>query len=737
MKKVFKILIIALVLLGVIFSLYIAMGVDFSLDRQLFISAKEQNPTRFFYTDENGESVEFYTIYNSVAKKQWVDMESVNPAIKMAFLATEDREFYTHPGFNIKRTALAFLNSIFHFRARFGASTITQQLIKNISGDNQNTVKRKLDEIIRAVHLETLYSKDEIFEMYLNIVPMGNGISGISLAAEYYFGKDQSELTLAEAALLVGITNSPRRYDPFTSPEKSIERRNVVLYASLDSGYITNEEYEASILEKLELNESRKSFDPVFPWFVETVLSDFSHDYASKNSISEATVRQMIINGGFEFYTTMDSRVQACLDEYFENLTLSEKSNGLKVGMCVFDAESGYLVGVIGNRGEKTASRIKNNTETLIIPGSAIKPLSLYAPLLDSGKYNIASVFDDSPVDYIERDGVIFEYPKNYPRVYDGYITLNDAAALSKNTVAARIFKLLDKKRVFKTLKEGLYFDSLTESLANGDGKTLSDISFAPLALGQLTRGVSLRSLSSAYGVFVNDGNYRQGISYTSVFSSNGKLIFENEQKTSHVFKSDTAKITALMLTDVLEWGTAKKITLSELYDVGGKTGTSGGDLDRVFVGFSPYYVAGIWCGYGDNKTAIGAMEVSHLEMWDRVMSEIHERTVKDETPRELDRQGLLYLPYCRDSGLIPTDACGLDLRGDRVSYGYFSRDSIPSGECKKHIICYFNENEGKAYLRENEATEYQIIALLDLARRALPIDLTVEDEKYSIYKYL
>jgi hypothetical protein len=130
-------------------------------------------------------------------------------------------------------------------------------------------------------------------------------------------------------------------------------------------------------------------------------------------------------------------------------------------------------------------------------------------------------------------------------------------------------------------------------------------------------------------------------------------------------------------------------------------------------------------------------MELSHLEMWDNVMREIHEITVKDETPRELDRQGLLYLPYCRDSGLIPTDACRLDLRGDRVAYGYFSRESIPKRECKKHIICYFNENEGKAYLRENEAREYQIIALLDLARRALPIDLTVEDEKYSIYKYL
>ena len=317
--KIIKFLIASVLVLTVALSIYVYIGIDFSRDEELFNSSREINPTRFYYINENNESVEFYTIYNSGTKKEWLKIEEINPYIKSAFLSIEDRGFYQHSGVDIKRTLLAALNSIFHFQNRFGASTITQQLIKNISGDNEDSIKRKLDEIIRAFYLERNHTKDDIFELYLNIVPMGNGVSGISLASKYYFGKEQSELSLSEAALIAGITNAPARLNPVKNFENSIERRNVVLYAMLDSGVINKSEYEDAISQNIEINESREDFSTVYPWFVETVCNDFVRDYSSEKGLSELAVRTLILNGGLEFYTTMDPNAQKILEDYFED----------------------------------------------------------------------------------------------------------------------------------------------------------------------------------------------------------------------------------------------------------------------------------------------------------------------------------------------------------------------------------------------------------------------------------
>ncbi len=736
MKKIFKIFLIGIFLISILISVYASRAIDFSRDEFLFLSAQEINPTRFYYVDTDNTAVEFYTIYNSGTKKEWLSIDEVNPHIKDAFIATEDRNFYTHPGFDAKRTFLAALNSLFHFRSRFGASTITQQLIKNISGDSQNTLKRKIDEILRATNLEKNHTKDEILELYLNIVPMGNGISGVSLASKYYFGKDQSELSLAESALIAGITNAPSRYNPFASLEGSCDRRDVVLYSMLDAGYISDSAYKQAIKEKVDLNKSRNYFEAVYPWFVETVCNDFCADYSKKHNISESAVRMMILNGGLEFYTTMDIEVQTVLESYFENPDNLTVDDNLKLAMAVYDSRSGYLRGIIGDKGKKSGNRIISNAETLIMPGSSIKPLSLYAPIIESGKYNWASIFDDSPVSFVEKDGEIFEYPRNYPRVYEGGISLHDALCASKNTVATRIFNTLDKNKLYRDLKNKLHFDTLVENQKSSSGAVLSDIALAPLALGQLTNGVSLRALTEAYSVFTHEGDYFEGISYTSVCTSHGEILYENEQKQNGVFSRNTAQITALMLADVTEMGTAKRITLGSLVDTAGKTGTSGNDLDRLFIGFTPYYLAGIWCGYGDSKTAIGHMEKSHLVMWDEVMHALHATSVCDgEELDTFNRNKLLYLPYCSDSGMLVSDACQYDIRGQRVAYGYFSEGNVPKGECDKHVICYFNQRDGKIYDYCEDELSYTKIALLDVKIRDMPIDVKIADEEFSYHK--
>jgi penicillin-binding protein 1A len=737
MKRVFKTLFILAIALSVLFGVFFYKNIDFSRDEQLFTAFKSQSPTRFYYVNEQGESEEFYTIYTAGAKKEWLSIDELNPNLKAAFLAIEDKNFYSHRGVDVKRTLLAALNSVFHFRPRFGASTITQQLIKNISGDNENTVRRKAEEIIRAFSLERGHTKDEILELYLNIIPMGNGISGVSLASKYYFGREQDELTLAECALLAGITNSPANYNPFSSLEKSIKRRNTVLSAMMREGYIDNQSYEAAIDENPSLSDGKGIQSSVYPWFVETVCNDFTRDYAKHKNMSESAVRMLILNGGLEFYTTMDMRAQSILDEYFSENKAIMGNDNLKFAMAIYNSETGTLSAIVGDKGEKTQNRIKGYCEELITPGSAIKPLSLYAPLIQTEKYNWSSIFDDSPVSFLENsDGEIHEYPKNYPRVYYGNITLCDALTFSKNTVAARVFSVLDTREIYSTLKNKLCLNTIIESERNSKGEVLSDMALAPLALGQLTRGVSLRSLTEAYSVFVSDGVYKEGISYTAVTNSKGEIIYENKQDENQVFSRECARITAQLLCEVTSRGTAKKITLDELFDTGGKTGTSGLDLDRTFIGFTPYFVAGIWCGYKDGKTPVGYMEKSHIEIWDEIMTRIHTECVDYcESTKRLNTDGLIRLAYCRDSGMLVSENCLYDLRGARVDYGYFTPQNAPKSVCKTHVKCYFNQRDGKIYDQPDNTRDYTRISLLDIEIRDMPIDIVIEDEKYSVNK--
>lgn len=737
MRKIIKTGIIFLSLIGFVFALFLALyinkNIDFSVDEALFKSTQGVYPTRFFAFDDAGNAVEFYSIYNLGERREWLEYESINENIKNAFVATEDRAFFEHSGVDVKRTAYALFNSVFHVTRKFGASTITQQLIKNISGDNDNTYRRKFDEIIRALHLERNHSKEEIFELYLNIVPMGYGISGVNVASRFYFGKDVSELSLSECALIAGITNAPSRLNPYSNLDLSIERRNVVLLSMYECGYISEKEYKAAKSENVVLNDSRNQFTNIYPWFVEAVCDDVMRDLQEKNGLSQSAARLFLASGGLDVYTTMDMEIQGVLDEIFSDDTFFSKDDKLNCAMTVYDSKSGLLKGIIGNRGEKSASRIKNYARELMIPGSSIKPLSLYAPLLDSGKYNWSSIFDDSPTSFVSNGDETVEYPKNYPRVYKGNITLVDALCDSKNTVASRIYEIINKEKVFKALKGSLKFDSLVEQMTLENGSIITDISLAPMALGQLTRGITLSELTEAYSVFLNDGKYVEGRSYYYVSVSQGQVLLETAKTEKQVFSPESARIMALMLCEVVNRGTAKAINLKYEYETGGKTGTSGGDKDRIFVGFTPYYLAGIWMGYADNKTAIGKRDVSHLEIWDVAMQKIHEVKIDDDEPEILSREGLLYIPYCKDSGKLYSESCMHDLRGDRLDWGYFTKNNRPTGLCETHIICYYNEKKGK--VSRFMLPGYKKCSLLDIEIRTFPIAITVEDEKYAYNK--
>ncbi len=719
-------------LVALIFGLlviFVYRGINFEADERLFESAAGFHSTTF-YADisEGGDSYEPVAIeIGGSMRKLFYSFEEISPYVKEGFVAVEDKIFYEHKGIDLKRTLLAAANYVFKRERVFGASTITQQVVKNISGDNQITLRRKLEEIIRAIHIERKYTKEEILEVYLNVVPMSENIYGVGAASRAYFGKEPSELLPEEAATLIGITNAPTAYNPYINPDACKRKRNIVLSVMRADGVIDEKEYDNAVKAPISVISREDREDRLDSWFIETVIDDVTDDIAKKYEISLSAARMMLLGGGYNVYTTMDLGVQNILEKYFESSENfpQEINNGLNYAMTVTDSENGYLVGIVGRVGKKNGNRLLNQATTPHIPGSVLKPIALYAPLLDEGKIHWATVFDDVPVSFIENDGEYREYPRNSPAVYDGLTTVKDALRSSKNTIAVRLCNLRTPKKIFNSLKNDFGFDTLIEN-ENG----LTDIAVAPMALGQLGRGVSLRKLTESYSSLVGDGVWREALSYLYLTDYNGRVIIEKEQGEKRIYKSTTARIMHQMLMTVTEDGTAGKITLKSKLNTAGKTGTSGGNKDKSFIGYTPYYTAGIWCGYDKSDKAIPALSKSHLEIWDEIMLAIH-NGLYDEEIKEFSTDGLYRLPYCKDSGKLYTDTCLFDPRGSREEYGYFTEENAPKGECDRHILCKY-DCETKAVAcpkcpEENIVT----VALLNISDRAFPKEITVTDAEF------
>ena len=553
---------------------------------------------------------------------------------------------------------------------------------------------------------------------------MGDNIYGVGAASKAYFGKEPGELLPEEAATLIGITNAPTAYSPYLNPEACRRKRNIVLKVMLDDGVIEEWEYERAVNSPLTVISREQREDRFDSWFVETAIEEICADLSDKYDISYSAARIMLLGGGYKVYTTMNPFVQKTLENYFEDLSNLpiEAASGLNYAMTVTDSKTGNLLGIIGRAGKKEGNRLLNHALTPHIPASALKPIALYAPLIDMGKINWATVFDDVPVSFSEDDGEYREYPKNSPDVYDGLITVKDAVRTSKNTVAVKLCNLLGKRQVFDALKNDFDFDTLIEKEGS-----ITDIATAPMALGQLGRGVSLLKLTEAYSVFPGEGVKRSAQSYIYLYDHNNKLVLENTPEEVRIFKESTARIMNQLLMSVTDGGTAKSITLKERIPVAGKTGTSSGNKDKLFIGYTPCYTAGIWCGC-DNGEQIPYVSKSHLQIWDEVMTKMHRDSYERE---EFSTEELLYLPYCMDSGREYSDVCVYDPRGCRREYGYFTEDNRPNGSCDRHVMCLY-DSETKAIACENCPKENLVaVALISVNDRAFPKEITVTDAEY------
>lgn len=708
-------------------TLFIYKDINFEADERLFESSRTYESTIFYADDSEGEGYTPVQIeLGGSLRKIHYSIDDISPYLKDGFIAVEDKIFYSHKGVDIKRTLLAALNQITKRKKIFGASTITQQVVKNISGDNQINLKRKIGEIIRAIHIERNYEKDEIFEVYLNVIPMSDNIFGVGAASKAYFGKEPEQLLPEEAATLIGITNAPSAYSPYTNPEACKKKRDIVLSVMYNEGVIDDEEYNRAINTELKIIPRESREDRIDSWFVETAIEDIVKDLTLKYDISTSAARMMLLGGGHKVYTTMNRRVQESLENYFENVDNlpDEVAKGLNYAMVVTDSVSGDLVGIVGRAGKKTGNRLLNYALIPHTPASTLKPIAIYAKLIDQGKINWATVFDDTPVSFYDSGNEIIEYPHNSPNVYDGLTTVKDAIRLSKNTIAVRLCNMITPSSIYYSLKNDYKFDTLIEK----EGNT-TDIAVSPMALGQLTKGVSLLKLTEAYSVFPSEGVHAETRSYISVYDYNNRLILEKKQSRNRLYKESTAKIINQLLMEVVESGTASSISLNHKVDLAGKTGTSGNNKDKLFVGYTPYYTAGIWCGY-DNGTTIGNLNKSHLKIWDEVMTEIHsDKVISDQ--RHFSTDGLIKMPYCKDSGELYSNNCIHDPRGNRREFGYFTADNMPSKECNRHVMCLY-DSETKAIALDGCPRENLIsISLISVSDRAFPKEIYISDAEY------
>lgn len=689
--------------------------------------------TELYYQEpSSGEWTMYHTLFLDSENRIWADLDQIPKDLQKAVVAIEDKRFYKHKGVDWHGTARAIFRTIFGGSVQ-GGSTITQQLVKNVTGDNQNTVKRKVMEIYRAQEMEKRYEKDEILEAYLNEVYFGYSCYGVVTASLKYFNKDVSELSLAECASLIAITNNPSLYDPLQTDwglENNRTRQLLVLGAMLEQGKIDQAAYDAAKEENVVFSngytilggrvdvdtdkkddtdadggdeqpeEETKTATSSQSYFTDAVIEDVAAALVEKYGLTDSTNPvtgkvttafeqgvNMVYGKGYKIYTTQNPEYQKIAEEvctdtsnlpYTSTYTNSygeKETEQLQVGMTIVDPYTGYVVAMVGGAGVKQYDRGWNWATSARQCGSAIKPVSVYAPALDDGTINGASTIDDYPVMVL--NGSV--YPKNANGRYKGLTPLHTAIARSTNTCAVRVVQEYGTSRSYDFMTNKLGFTTLTSQDAQQVGN---------MGLGGLDRGVTTEEMAAAFAAFANEGIYTAPRTFIRVEDADGNVILENEANASVAMKDTTAALMNSLLQEVVNGGTGYEGRISGMH-VAGKTGTTNNDQDRYFVGYTPYYSCAVWVGYVHNQRIIASGNPA-ASMWQKVMSRIHADLADKDF---FSCSGLTYVKVCADSGLLATDNCAEDCRGSRVYSALVAADNAPSAYCNMHTSPIYTVN--------------------------------------------
>lgn len=629
-----------------------------------------QNQTSFVYAyDKSGATVELARLHGE-EDRVWVDLDDMSPYLKEAFIALEDTRFMKHHGVDWIRTFGVIIKPK---NIGQGGSTITQQLIKNITNNKEVTIVRKYREILMALNLEENYNKDVILEAYLNTLYLGSGCYGVKTASEKYFGKDVSELDAAECACLAVITKAPTKYNPLLNPEENLKRRNHCLKLMYDEGKgcLNEEEYNAATTENLiftnspdyvpsdkikdtkTANEEEKVINS---FYVDYVIQAVRDDLMEKYGYSKQQATNQIYYGGLKIYTAVDLDVQATLEDVYVNRKsfpdMVSKKDGSKVqsAMTIMDYQ-GRIVAMVGQAGAKTQNRGLNRAaNSYRQPGSTIKPLATYAPAIDMNIYNYSSMIKDYA---IAVNGSLWPHNVDKSLGSGNNVTVKYAIQKSLNTVPARIINYdVGIDNSFNFLRDNFHLSRLDEK----EDRTLS-----PLATGALTNGTTTVEMAAAYATFGNGGLYYKPYAYYKVTNSSGsEIVLSNENPASQrAISEETSDIMCELLqtVDTSYYGTASNV---RKFQIMAKTGTTSSDKDRWFCAGTPYYVAAVWVGF-DSPETLNASVNPGGKIFFRVFDDIHKGLDAKRFPKS---SGTVEKSFCSRTGKLASSNCGSTQKG-------------------------------------------------------------------------
>ncbi|MBQ9468438.1 MAG: transglycosylase domain-containing protein [Clostridia bacterium] len=761
-------------IVGTAMAVYLSDYVDASID-QFDVMAYEQKQTSQIYIDTGSGSLselEDQKLYAS-ENRVWVDYADIPKHLIDAYISIEDKRFLDHNGVDWLRTFKATVYyALGNSSEAGGGSTLTQQLIKNITGNKDNTPQRKVREMFEALNLEKKYSKEQILEMYLNSIYLSQGCNGVQSASYTYFGKPVKQLGLLECAAIAAITQNPSRWDPKIHPENNIIRRNNILGYMLDQGKITKAEYDACYNKELEIYDpdyedtgdetpaDEKFSSDATSWYVDVVIEDSIALLMERFGVTYGAAEKMLYTGGYKIVTAMDPKVQSVLDAAFTNTDIIDAIIGASPGMIkpqasivVVDPRNGNILGLVGGRGEKLKSRVFNYaTQAKRQTGSSIKPLSLYGPALEAGVINYATTFEDSPFRY--DDGV--GWPRNSPLGYKGLVPIITGITNSINTIAIKVVNKLGLEQSFRFLTEKLHITSLYRN-KEVNGKIYNDVTLASLGLGGMTEGVSVREMVGGFTMFTNDGIYCQPRAVLKICDRNGEVLVNNEIVTEVCMSKENASIMTKMLNNVVVNGTGISTKLKNYVFSAGKTGTTSKNCDKWFIGFTPYYLAGVWFGYEKAQSLSNFAGNPAMKIWDYVMTELHNANVFVKNPdgsydynsdrsgnkiaktyADVQDSGVLTAEFCCDCGKLAGPNCAdvttrEGVSRNRMMTGYFTVDNMPTEVCTCHTKISFC-TEGNHLAGEYcpaSSVEERYITVSDFARDRY----TFEGEK--VYTYM
>ena len=731
-------------------------------------------PSYVYSVNESGEIEVLQELYASTDWKK-ADYEEIPAALINAAIAIEDKRFYEHQGVDWFTTIKAFAN-MFVGDETVGGSSITQQLIKNKTGENSVTVQRKVLEFFRATLVEKNYDKKVIIEEYLNSIYLGQGCRGVKSAAEAYFGKELQMLTIAECASLISITNNPSLFDPYNEKEftyagqtmngmqRNRHRQMLVLGELLGQGYISQEEYDEAVAQELVLKNTiakedrwvvcsnadcgyegvRKTYaadgdkikcpqcgtvpeevndasQEVYSYFVDVVLQDVAKAMAKRDGVTEwnddiwENYLDQINRGGYHIYATIDTTVQNQVDKIYkdlDNIPKTRSAQQLQSAIVVIDNSTGDIVAMAGGVGDEKAHFGQNRATK-----SKLQSGSSIKPLtIYAPGFEQGTLSPATIIKDLPLDYSDGAWPKNDTRTYSYTRTIFKGIEDSVNAVAANTLKKIGTNYGYEFAKESFGLSTLREE----------DLQFSSLALGAQHYGVTVRDMACAFATFPNNGTYRAGRTWTKVYDSKGNVVLSNEQESREILSEKAVTYTNYCLVNAATHGTGAGANFGT-HTIAGKTGTTSSSRDKWFCGYTSYYTAAVWCGY-DQPEKINLSFNPASRLWKNVMQPLHKGLKNVALYSESKMKAV---SICLDSGKLATDACAADVRGSRVETVRVYPEDVPTGNCTKHIMLdYCTAGDGVANEYCANAANAGVVkkALLKLTQKEINEILAAKD---------